>query len=123
MLILIKFLLKTIIYNVFSNLFCTYRVIIICNLCIILFKVEFILFIYFSFRYYGLKPKLDEAHIRIKELERENEFLKWSKVLHTNNSEKSTIIDCLKKTLSDVQTQTQSILYVDKVCFHKKNQL
>lgn len=68
------------------------------------------------YRYYGLKPKLDDANIRIKELERENDFLKWSKIIQDNNREAITF-DCIKKTFNDVLTQTQSILYVDKVCF------
>ncbi|XP_050423611.1 protein quick-to-court isoform X2 [Adelges cooleyi] len=50
-------------------------------------------------KYYGLKPKLDEANIRIKELERENEFLKRS-----SNSE-----NC-EKAFIDGLTQTQPVL-------------
>lgn len=69
-------------------------------------------------RYYGLKPKLDEAYIRIRELERENDFLKWSKVLQDNNYEKLTN-DQMKKTFNDVLTQTQQILFIDKVCILK----
>jgi len=69
----------------------------------------------YIFRYYGLKPKLDDAYIRIKELERENDFLKWSKILQDNNMETVTI-DCIKKTFCNVLTQTQSVLCVDKVC-------
>lgn len=70
-------------------------------------------------RYYGLKPKLDDAYIRIKELERENDFLKWSKVLRDNNSEKNTN-DQIKKIFIDVVTQTQEILHIDKVCIFFK---
>lgn len=73
------------------------------------------IYVYF-WRYYGLKPKLDDAYGRIKELERENDFLKWSKVVKDSNSEQATI-DHIKKTFCDVLTQTQSIPKVDKVCF------
>lgn len=73
----------------------------------------------YYWRYYGLKPKLDDAYIRIKELERENEFLKWSKVVQDKNCE-NNISDHVKKTFSDVLTQTQPILLIDKVCFIKK---
>jgi len=66
------------------------------------------------FRYYGLKPLLDEAYIRIKELEMENDFLKWSKAEQDNAK---TTIDHMKKTFCDVITQTQSILQLDKVYF------
>lgn len=69
----------------------------------------------YFWRYYGLKPKLDEAYIRIKELERENDFLKWSKIIQGKNSEQSTNNHIIK-TFSDVITQTQPTLYVDKVC-------
>lgn len=73
-------------------------------------------------RYYGLKPLLDEAYIRIKELERENDFLKWSKTVQDNT--KTTVdqdsINQIKKTFCDVLTQTQSILQLDKVYFSKK---
>ncbi|XP_050059153.1 calponin homology domain-containing protein DDB_G0272472 isoform X2 [Aphis gossypii] len=67
-------------------------------------------------KYYGLKPLLDEAYIRIKELERENDFLKWSKTVQDNT--KTTVdqdsINQIKKTFCDVLTQTQSILQLDK---------
>lgn len=69
-----------------------------------------------------MKPKLDEAYIRIKELERENDFLKWSKPVQNNNSAQ-TIVDQIKKTFSDVFTQTQPILYSDKVKNNFKNNL
>jgi hypothetical protein len=62
-------------------------------------------------KYYGLKPLLDEAYIRIKELEMENDFLKWSKTEHDNTK---TTIDHIKKTFCDVLTQTQSTLQLDK---------
>lgn len=62
------------------------------------------------YRYYGLKPKLDEAYIRIKELERENDFLKWAKVVQVNNSE-NTVVDHVKKTFNDVLTQTQPVIH------------
>ncbi|XP_050423613.1 protein quick-to-court isoform X4 [Adelges cooleyi] len=55
-------------------------------------------------KYYGLKPKLDEANIRIKELERENEFLKRS-----SNSE-----NC-EKAFIDGLTQTQPVLMDVKI--------
>lgn len=71
-----------------------------------------VIFFHFFLRYYGLKPKLDEAYIRIKELERENDFLKWSKAVHDNNSDK-TVVDPVSKTFNDVLTQTQQILHVD----------
>lgn len=72
-------------------------------------------------RYYGVKPLLDEAHIRIKELEMENDFLKWSKTVQDNSKTAidQTTIDHIKKTFCDVLTQTQSILHLDKVCFCK----
>ncbi|XP_025406682.1 uncharacterized protein LOC112680715 isoform X2 [Sipha flava] len=63
-------------------------------------------------KYYGLKPKLDEAYIRIKELERENEFLKWSKVVQDKNCDNTS--DLIKKTFRDILTQTQPILLIDK---------
>jgi len=73
-------------------------------------------------RYYGLKPLLDEAYVRIKELERENDFLKWSKTVQDNT--KTTVdqdsINQIKKTFCDVLTQTQSILQLDKVYLKKK---
>lgn len=79
---------------------------------------KFNIYIYF-WRYYGLKPKLDEAYIRIKELERENEFLKWSKAENDKNCEKNTS-DVIKKTFRDILIQTQPIVLIDKVCFIKK---
>jgi uncharacterized protein len=82
-----------------------------------LYLLKFYIFVYFC-RYYGLKPKLDEAYIRIKELERENEFLKWSKVVQDKNCDNTS--DLIKKTFRDILTQTQPILLIDKVCFIKK---
>jgi hypothetical protein len=70
--------------------------------------------LHFFLRYYGLKPLLDEANIRIKELERENDFLKWSKTVQDNTIH-------TKKNFCDVLTQTQSILQLDKVYLEKKN--
>ncbi|KAL4089858.1 hypothetical protein QTP88_024808 [Uroleucon formosanum] len=60
-------------------------------------------------KYYGLKPLLDEAYIRIKELEMENDFLKRSKTAIDQ-----TFVDHKKKTCCDVLTQTQSVLQLDK---------
>ncbi|XP_003242908.1 calponin homology domain-containing protein DDB_G0272472 isoform X3 [Acyrthosiphon pisum] len=67
-------------------------------------------------KYYGLKPLLDEAYIRIKELEMENDFLKWSKTVpdNTKTAIDQTSIDHIKKTFCDVLTQTQSVLQLDK---------
>ncbi|CAI6361317.1 unnamed protein product [Macrosiphum euphorbiae] len=62
-------------------------------------------------KYYGLKPLLDEAYIKIKELEMENDFLKRSKTVPDNTK---TTIDHIKKTFCDVLTQTQSVLHLDK---------
>ncbi|VVC32705.1 Hypothetical protein CINCED_3A012298 [Cinara cedri] len=64
-------------------------------------------------KYYGLKPKLDEAYIRIKELERENDFLKWSKVVQSKNNEQVTNNHKIK-AFSDVLTQTHPTIFVDK---------
>lgn len=71
------------------------------------------------FRYYGLKPLLDEAYIRIKELEMENDFLKRSKTVQDNTKTTIDQTDHIKKTFCDVLTQTQSILHLDKVYFSK----
>ncbi|XP_060872447.1 protein quick-to-court isoform X2 [Metopolophium dirhodum] len=67
-------------------------------------------------KYYGLKPLLDEAYIRIKELEMENDFLKWSKAApdNTKTTIDQTSIDHIKKNFCDVLTQTQSVLQLDK---------
>lgn len=71
---------------------------------------------FYYYRYYGLKPKLDEAYIRIKELERENDFLKWSKVVPDNT--RST--EEYNKTFNNVFTQTHQILHLDKVSFSSR---
>jgi len=79
--------------------------------------INFVIWYVCYFRYYGLKPLLDEAYIRIKELEMENDFLKWSKIVpdNTKTTIDQTSIDHIKKTFCDVLTQTQSVLQLDKV--------
>ncbi|XP_050549110.1 protein quick-to-court isoform X2 [Daktulosphaira vitifoliae] len=70
-------------------------------------------------KYYTLKPMLDEANIRIKELERENEFLKWS-TQHKNNDPTAICnkicVDSLTQTdsftLSDKQTNTDNLIEI-----------